>query len=133
MLVAQLCLALCDPQTIALQAPLSMEFSRQEYWSGLPCPPPGNPLQGIFPTQGSNPSLLYYRQILYHKATREAQGTYASVFPPGNLSCIMEEQSENCFSSHTHAMEYYSSVVRSSFLTHQTLKSMVNSHMHITQ
>ena len=28
--------------TIACQAPLSMEFSRQEYWSGLPCPPPGD-------------------------------------------------------------------------------------------
>ena len=26
--------------TVALQAPLSMEFSRQEYWSGLPCPSP---------------------------------------------------------------------------------------------
>ena len=30
------------PWTIAHQAPLSMEFSRQEYWSGLLCPPPGN-------------------------------------------------------------------------------------------
>ena len=29
------------PWTVACQAPLSMEFSRQEYWSGLPCPPPG--------------------------------------------------------------------------------------------
>ena len=28
--------------TVALQAPLSMRFSRQEYWSGLPCPPPGD-------------------------------------------------------------------------------------------
>ena len=28
--------------TIAYQAPLSVEFSRQEYWSGLPCPPPGS-------------------------------------------------------------------------------------------
>ena len=28
--------------TIARQAPLSMGFSRQEYWSGLPCPPPGD-------------------------------------------------------------------------------------------
>ena len=28
------------PWTIARQAPLSVEFSRQEYWSGLPCPPP---------------------------------------------------------------------------------------------
>ena len=30
------------PWTIAYQAPLSMGFSRQEHWSGLPCPPPGN-------------------------------------------------------------------------------------------
>ena len=30
------------PWTIARQAPLSMGFSRQEYWSGLPCPPPGD-------------------------------------------------------------------------------------------
>ena len=28
--------------TVARQAPLSMEFSRQQYWSGLPCPPPGD-------------------------------------------------------------------------------------------
>ena len=36
---------------VALQAPLSMGFSRQEYWSGLPCPPPGNlPGPGIKPT-----------------------------------------------------------------------------------
>ena len=30
------------PWTIARQAPLSMGCSRQEYWSGLPCPPPGD-------------------------------------------------------------------------------------------
>ena len=30
------------PRTVAHQAPLSMKFSRQEYWSGLPCPPPGD-------------------------------------------------------------------------------------------
>ena len=30
------------PWTVALQAPLSMEFSRQEYWNELPCPPPGD-------------------------------------------------------------------------------------------
>ena len=35
---------------VAHQAPLSMGFSRQEYWSGLPCPPPGNlPYPGIKP------------------------------------------------------------------------------------
>ena len=37
--------------TIARQAPLSMEFSRQEYWSGLPFPSPGDrPYPGIKPT-----------------------------------------------------------------------------------
>ena len=30
------------PWTVAHQAPLSMGLSRQEYWSGLPCPPPGD-------------------------------------------------------------------------------------------
>ena len=38
--VTQLCPTLCDPWTVAYQAPLSMEFSRQEYWSGLPFPSP---------------------------------------------------------------------------------------------
>ena len=35
---AQSCLTLCDPWTVARQAPLSMGFSRQEYWSGFPFP-----------------------------------------------------------------------------------------------
>ena len=38
--VAQSCPTLCDPWTVAYQAPLSMGFSRQEYWSGLPFPSP---------------------------------------------------------------------------------------------
>ena len=38
------------PRTAARQAPLSMEFSRQEYWSGLPFPSPGDlPNPGIEP------------------------------------------------------------------------------------
>ena len=35
-LVAKSCLTLATPWTVACQAPLSMRFSRQEYWSGLP-------------------------------------------------------------------------------------------------
>ena len=35
-------LTLCDPVDYTCQAPLSMEFSRQAHWSGLPCPPPGD-------------------------------------------------------------------------------------------
>ena len=41
-LVTKLCLTLAILWTIACQAPLSMGFSRQEYWSGLPFPSPGD-------------------------------------------------------------------------------------------
>ena len=48
--VAQSCLTLCDPWTVAHQAPPSTGFSRQEYWSGLPFPSPGDlPDPGIEP------------------------------------------------------------------------------------
>ena len=47
------------PWTIACQAPLSMGFSRQEYWSGLPFL-----FQGIFPTQGWNLYLLHRQDSL---------------------------------------------------------------------
>ena len=44
--------------TVALQASLSVGFSRQEYWSGLPCPPPGDlPEAGIEPMSLSSPAL----------------------------------------------------------------------------
>ena len=44
--------------TIAYQAPLSIRFSRQEYWSGLPCPPPGDlPNPGIKHMSLMSPAL----------------------------------------------------------------------------
>ena len=48
--------------TIARQAPLSMGFSRQEYWSGLPFPPPED-----LPDLGIDlPLMSPVRQVLYH-------------------------------------------------------------------
>ena len=48
--VAQSCPTLCHPWTVAHKALLSMGFSRQEYWSGLPFPSPGDlPTPGIKP------------------------------------------------------------------------------------
>ena len=45
--------------TVALQAPLSRGFSRQEHWSGLPCPPPGDLLDpGMEPTSLTSPVSL---------------------------------------------------------------------------
>ena len=47
--------------TVAHQAPLSMGFSRQEYWNGLPCPPPGDlPNPGIKPTSPAMPGRFFY-------------------------------------------------------------------------
>ena len=42
MLVVQSCPTLFNPISVACQAPLSMEFSRKEYWSGLPFPSAGD-------------------------------------------------------------------------------------------
>ena len=53
-LVAQPCLTLVTPWTVAHQAPLSLGFSRHEYWSRLPFPTPGD-----LPDQGLNPCFLY--------------------------------------------------------------------------
>ena len=46
------------PWTIALQVPMSIEFSRREYWSGLPFPAPGDlPDRGIEPSSPVSPAL----------------------------------------------------------------------------
>ena len=69
--VAKSCPTLVTPWTVARQAPLSMEFSRQEYWRGWPFPSPG-----IFPAQGSNPGLPHCRLILYqlsHKGSPDSK------------------------------------------------------------
>ena len=57
--------------TVAHQAPLSMGLSRQEYWSGLPCPPPGDlPNQGIKTASLASPALT--GRFFTHWATWEA-------------------------------------------------------------
>ena len=49
---------LCNPMTVAHEAPLSMEFSRQEYWSELPFSSPGDlPDPGIKPKSPASPAL----------------------------------------------------------------------------
>ena len=55
------------PWTVAHQAPLSMEFSRQEYWSGLPFPSLGNlPDPGIEHTSLAPPALAADSLPLHH-------------------------------------------------------------------
>ena len=56
------------PWTVACQAPLSMGFSWQEYWSGLPCPPPGGlPDPEIKPMSPRAPALQVGSLPLSHQ------------------------------------------------------------------
>ena len=65
--VAQSCPALCNPMDCS--PPGSMEFSRQEYWSGLPFPSPGDP-----PGSGIRPASL---------AVAALAGRFFTIPPPG--------------------------------------------------
>ena len=66
--------------TVIPQAPLPMEFSRQEYWSGLPCPPPGElPDSGIEPAPPTSPAWA-------SPASPAWAGRFFTTVPPGKLS-----------------------------------------------
>ena len=74
-----LSLILCDPVTIAYQALLSREFSRQEYWSRLPYPSPGTlPDPGIKPISLVSPALA---------------GEFFATVPPGRKRCETQQHS----------------------------------------
>ena len=73
MLYAVLCSAVSvvsnseAPWTVNPQAPLSMGFSRQGYWTGLPCPPPGDlPDPGIKPASPVFPAFQADTLLLNH-------------------------------------------------------------------
>ena len=62
------------PWTAACQAPLSMGFSRQEYWGRVPCPPPGDlPNPGIKPKSLMSPALAgrFFTTSTTWKANKE--------------------------------------------------------------
>ena len=79
--------------TVTHQAPLSLAFFKQEYWSGLPCL-----LQWIFPKQGSNPyllCLLHWRWVLYPMSHQGSPDMWVNSFwtssarnPPDNCICM---------------------------------------------
>ena len=64
--VAQLYLTVSTPWTIACQDPLSMDFSRQEYWSGLPCSSPGD-----LPDPETEPTSLTSPVVGHDLATKQ--------------------------------------------------------------
>ena len=73
------------PWTVAYQAPQSMEFSRQEYWSGLPFPSPGD-----LPDPGIEPGLPHCRQTLYRLSHQRSPGGL-------NLDLMLVKSKEKLF------------------------------------
>ena len=85
LLVTQSCPTLCDPWTIAHQAPLSMGLPKQEYWRGLPFPSPWD-----FPNPVTKPMLLaspiLVARFFITSATWETQRALITDFFP--MICI---------------------------------------------
>ena len=78
-LVTKSCLTLVTPRTVALQAPQSMGFSRQEYWSRLPCPPPGDlPNPGIDLLSPEVSALQVDSLLLSHQGSPKITNTCVS-------------------------------------------------------
>ena len=76
------------PRMVPHQTPLSMEFPRQEYWSGLPFPTPGD-----LSNQGLNPCLL---RLLHWQAD------FLPSVPPGKISNIKQNGKKQQQQQHTH-------------------------------
>ena len=86
------------PWTVAHQAPLSMGFYRQEYWSGLLCPPPGDlPDPGIEPTSLESPALADV--FFTTSVTWEAQG-----FLIFSFKCHLSSVGEKLYESSQHSV-----------------------------
>ena len=100
----QSCQALCDSMNCkpTYGAPLSMGFFREEYWSGLPCPPPGD-----LPDPGSNSHLLHWQAdslLLGHLGSHRKRCVHVHLqscstlceppdwSPPGSLSLGFSRQ-----------------------------------------
>ena len=97
------------PWTTACEAPLSVEFSRQEYWSGLPFPPPENlPDLEIEP---ASPALTSRFLIFFFFLTTEPPGKQQGPRhrelppPPNNGSCLLVSGSDGSFCPRSSALK----------------------------
>ena len=81
-IVAQLCPTFCNPWTAVCQAPLSMGFSRQEYWSES-FPSPGDILD-----LGVEPVSLHYRQILYCLSQQGSPNAFKVLANNANMKLV---------------------------------------------
>ena len=97
------------PRTIALRAPLPMEFSRQEYWSDFPCPPPRDlPYPETEPTSLMSPALV--GSFFTSNATWEVE--FSNLFFSYGQVCFLPS-----WRNFTHPRSTYSSKLSSSSFT----------------
>ena len=85
----QSCPTLCDPMEGAHQAPLSTGFSRQEYWSGLPFPSPGD-----LPDPGIEPGDCIAGRFVYHWRLPEKPARLRSYY---SSYCYLKVRFGICF------------------------------------
>ena len=79
------CVRLCDRMNCSPQAPLSMGLSRQEYWSGLPCPSPGDlPDPGIKPRSPA----LQADSLPFEPPGKPPRSTWVGVFVPSDRALL---------------------------------------------
>ena len=93
--------------TVARLAPLSMGFSRQEYWSELPCPSPEDlPNPGIEPMSLMSPALAggffttephgkSIREVGIHQIKETGTLNYSNDFQFASAHCMLKECAEN--------------------------------------
>ena len=78
------------PQTVAHQAPLSMGRSRQEYWCGLPCPPPGDLPDPGMELWSSAPQGVLYHQ--HHLGSHQRVISINPSLPGGSVCSVLPPQ-----------------------------------------
>ena len=81
------------PWTIARQVPLPMGFSRQQYWSGLPCLPPRD-----LPDSGIKPAFPALAGVFFTAEPHGKPGVRFSYFVHDNLPQTLAENTTNIFS-----------------------------------
>ena len=119
--IAQLCSTLCDPMTVACQAPLSMGFCRQEYWSGLPLPPPGDlPNPRI---NSISSALQAYCSLLSHQGSSKylLLGGKAGIWDKGKQQSLQERRGRKILVSKLH--KCISCIKFSRFMTDSAFRS----------
>ena len=94
--VTQSCLTLATPWTVACKVPLSMGFSRQEYWSGLPFPSSGDLSDpGIEPRSPMSPALA--GEVFPPEPPGKPIASLLDLLPPTPTSCLSGSSQNTVF------------------------------------